>query len=162
MQKQKHNRTYSNRATKRIRTKRKWLALAIAFTIGLSVICIADTLTARSLEPEPEQPKPYGFPISEDKKDLTVQDLIAIEATKSGVDINTMLKLAFKESRFDQYAINVNKNRTVDRGIFQWNDYWHREISDKCAFDVSCASQKTAEAIKKGKISMWVASKYLD
>jgi len=51
MQKQKHNKTYLGKATKRIKTKRKWLALAIALTAGLSVICIADTLTAKSLEP---------------------------------------------------------------------------------------------------------------
>lgn len=45
------NKTYAKRPTKRVIAKRKWLALAFFFSVGLSVIGIADTLTAKSIEP---------------------------------------------------------------------------------------------------------------
>lgn len=133
MKNKKHNKTYRQKATRRIRTKRKWLALAIAVVAGLSVICIADTLTAKSLETviEKEQVK-FGYPLSEDKKNLTVQDLISIEAIKSGVDVNTALAIADCESDFKADA--KNKTSTA-RGVYQflfgtWDNYCQGDVKN--------------------------------
>jgi len=36
------------------------------------------------------------------------------------------------------YATNVNKSGSMDRGIFQINDYYHPSVSNECAFDHEC------------------------
>lgn len=33
---------------------------------------------------------------------------------------------------------NQDKRRTIDRGIFQINSYWHKEVDDVCAYDMRC------------------------
>lgn len=69
-----------------------------------------------------------------------------------------LLRLAFYESSFDPKAINVNKSGSIDRGVFQWNDKYHPEISDECAFSVRCATVEAIKAINNGNQHWWVAN----
>ena len=66
-----------------------------------------------------------------------------------------LVRLAYYESRFNPKAVNVNKNKTVDRGLFQWNRYYHPEITDTCAYDVECSTIATMNAINAGKQKEW-------
>jgi len=101
------------------------------------------------------------FPIAGDRE-LTVADRILVEANKADFKWKSyLLKLAYCESRFDEYATNMNGGHSLDRGVFQWNKKYHPEISDECAFSVECSTKKTMEAINAGKQSMWMCDKLI-
>lgn len=89
----------------------------------------------------------------------TVEQIIRRIAKKNDVDVELAVKVAKCESALIPNATNTNKNGTIDRGVFQWNNYYHPEVDDKCAFDVECATQKFCEALKSGNLSWWNASK---
>lgn len=57
--------------------------------------------------------------------------------------------IILRESRGVRNAVNVNKDGSRDRGIWQINDKAHPECSDACAFDPQCATRYA------GKISNW-------
>lgn len=89
----------------------------------------------------------------------SVEDQIRDIARSEGVDPDLAVRVARCESGFNPQAVNVNESGSKDRGVFQWNDKWHPEISDKCAFDVECATTEFCKAVKKGHLSWWNASK---
>lgn len=63
------------------------------------------------------------------------------------------------ESGFVLTAKRVNSPRSVDRGLFQWNNYWHPEITDAIAYDPEKATRLCCKAVKNGKIkTYWSAS----
>ena len=49
----------------------------------------------------------------------------------------TAVAVAWAESRGDVKAKGYNSN-SIDRGLWQINNYWHRDVSDSCAFDAGC------------------------
>lgn len=51
----------------------------------------------------------------------------------------TAVAIATAESGLRDDARHVNPGGTVDRGIVQFNSYYHREVSDACAYDAQCA-----------------------
>ena len=60
----------------------------------------------------------------------------------------TAVAVAWAESRGDTKAKGYNSN-SVDRGLWQINSYWHRDVSDSCAFDAAC-NAKAAVRISSG------------
>merc|ERR1719421_255088 len=61
----------------------------------------------------------------------------------------TAVAVAMAESSLNCGATNTNVDGTVDRGLWQINDYWHPEVSDSCAFDCQC-NAKGAYDISSG------------
>lgn len=92
----------------------------------------------------------------------SAEETIRRIAKEENYDPEYLVKLAQKESSMDQYAIHINKNKTLDLGIFQWNPRYHPEVDAKCSFDIACATKKTIEALKAGHKNWWIASKYID
>ena len=66
------------------------------------------------------------------------------------------------ESHEKPNAINYNSDRSksIDRGLFQINSYWHPDVSIECAFDIDC-NIKEAYRISKGGTNWtpWVTYK---
>jgi hypothetical protein len=61
--------------------------------------------------------------------------------SKHGQDnCQTAVAVAMAESGGNCNARNVNSDShsSVDRGLWQINDFWHPECSDSCAYDCSC------------------------
>lgn len=58
---------------------------------------------------------------------------------------------------------NTDAHRSVDRGPFQINNYWHREVPDSCAFDLGC-SAAAAFKISGGfkSFSQWSTNSKVD
>lgn len=91
--------------------------------------------------------------------DESLARLVRSEAAQQGLtSYQTDLALAIVdcESTWNPQAININKTGSKDRGLIQWNDYWHPEISDKCAFDPACAIPPFISYIKKGLAHRWM------
>ena len=80
-------------------------------------------------------------------------------AKEEGVDSDLAVRVAECESKFDSLALRVNVGGSVDRGLYQWNDYWHPEVSNECAFNIECSTRQFCRAVKHGKINWWYASK---
>jgi len=81
-------------------------------------------------------------------------------AKEEGVDPDLAVKVAECESGLNPSAIRKNPNGTWDRGLYQWNDYYHPEISDECAYDIDCATRAFCKAVKKGHLNWWSSSKH--
>lgn len=63
------------------------------------------------------------------------------------------------ESGFVLRARLENSPKSVDRGLFQWNNYWHPEITDEMAYNPETATKLACRAIKQGKTkAYWSAS----
>lgn len=56
----------------------------------------------------------------------------------------TAIAVAKAESGFNttNRSKNTDSRKTTDRGLFQFNSYWHSEISDACADDPKCSAEK--------------------
>lgn len=63
------------------------------------------------------------------------------------------------ESGFVLRAKLVNAPGSVDRGLFQWNSYWHKEITDAIAYDPEKATRLACQAVLHRKaMAYWKAS----
>lgn len=61
------------------------------------------------------------------------------------------IAICLAESGGDDQAVNTEGNTppSRDRGLWQINDYWHKEVNDACAFDPTCNAQ-AAQRISGG------------
>ena len=67
----------------------------------------------------------------------------------------TAVAVAWAESRGDTKARGQNSN-SYDRGLWQINSYWHRDVSDSCAYDKNCNAKNAVRISRNGgKWSPW-------
>ena len=88
-----------------------------------------------------------------------VKELIQRVAEVEEVDTDLALNVAFCESSYNSLAVGNNYNNTIDRGLYQWNDYYHPEITDEMAFDPYIATKEFCKAVKAGNLYWWNSSK---
>ena len=69
----------------------------------------------------------------------------------------TAVAVAWAESRGDTTAKGYNSN-SIDRGLWQINNYWHRDVSDSCAFDAGCNARAALRISSGGSRAMARAS----
>lgn len=60
------------------------------------------------------------------------------QAGFTGENFVVAVAVGMAESRCDPLARYVNTGGSVDRGLWQINDYWHSEVSDACAYNAQC------------------------
>jgi hypothetical protein len=89
----------------------------------------------------------------------TIEEMIRRIAAEEGVDPDLAVRVALCESGLDPKAKNVNKDGTTDRGLYQWNDFWHPQVSDEEAYDPEKATRLFCRAVKKGHLSWWNSSR---
>lgn len=89
----------------------------------------------------------------------TVEQIIKRVALGEGVDPGLALRVAKCESGLNPAATNRNANGSLDRGLYQWNDKWHPEITDEIAFDVERATKAFCAAEKAGHLDWWNATR---
>lgn len=81
-------------------------------------------------------------------------------AKEEGVNENLAVKVAECESGLEIYARNINREGSIDRGLYQWNSHWHPEISDKCAFDLDCSTRAFCKTVKNNHLDWWSATEH--
>jgi len=81
-------------------------------------------------------------------------------ANEYEVDPDLAVKVAKCESNLNPLAININVSGSVDRGLFQWNDFWHPEVSNDCAFNIECSTAFFCQAVKNGNLNWWNSSRH--
>jgi hypothetical protein len=88
-----------------------------------------------------------------------IEAIIRYIAKEETVDPDLAVKVAKCESNLSPSAINVNKDGSRDRGLFQINDKWHPEIDDATAFDIVLSTRFFCKAFKEGHLDWWDSSK---
>lgn len=101
------------------------------------------------------------LPKNKDRIFETVEEqIISIAQEHNFKWIDYLIRLARCENdTFDPNRINDKGNTptySIDRGIFMINDYWHKEVSDECAYNVRCSTEWTIQMINNGRQSEWV------
>ena len=72
-----------------------------------------------------------------------------------GLERGISIVLAESGGRID--AKNRNLDGSIDRGIWQINSRWHKEVSDVCAYNPECSTVQAFRISKNGKsFSQWV------
>jgi len=102
------------------------------------------------------------FGLRKKKKVLSrdeIGNIIMDIAIKEGVSPMLAYKVAKCESNLNPNAKNWCGKYGWDRGLYQWNEYWHPEVSDTCAYDVKCSTRAFCKAVKAGHLSWWNPSK---
>lgn len=109
-------------------------------------------------EPVIHEKRFYLFPEAKNEP-ISVEAEIRAIARETGFKWpDYLVRLAFYESSYNPNAVNINKDGSRDRGIFQWNEAFHPEVDDDCAFNVRCATLKAMEAINAGNQHWWAAN----
>ena len=65
------------------------------------------------------------------------------------------------ESGFNPNAKLINSPKSIDRGLYQWNSYYHPEITDAIAYDPEQNTRIACKAVLARKATVyWSASKF--
>jgi hypothetical protein len=83
--------------------------------------------------------------------------VISIAEARKFAKIDTLLAIIECESHFNQFALHNNKDGTIDRGIMQWNSYFHSKMTNEQAFNVEYSVNKAIDYLIDGK-NVWVCS----
>lgn len=143
--------------------------IVIIYTL-LALVSITQTIFNRSLTQEPE----LALQVTETPTSTSVE-MIQLHSDNPSVEAQIreiareenfqwpdfLVKLAHCESKLDPKASNSKGNTPVgstDRGVFQINNYWHKNISDECAYDIDCATRYTIKLINEGKQNLWTCN----
>lgn len=101
--------------------------------------------------------------LSDDQKrayNIIIKQATAYKWTQK--DIDHLLRVAWCESHLGAFLKNDKNNRpatSIDRGLFMYNSYWQKSVSDACAYDFACATNETIQRWNKGQRHLWVCSK---
>ncbi|RAS62230.1 VCBS repeat protein [Lentzea atacamensis] len=70
----------------------------------------------------------------------------------SGEKLVVAVAVGMAESRCDPSAryVNSDSHNSVDRGLWQINDYWHSEVSDSCAYNAACNAKEAYRISDQG------------
>jgi hypothetical protein len=93
------------------------------------------------------------------KKEETIEEMIRRIAAEEGIDPDLAVRVALCESGLDPKARHLNKDGSIDRGLYQWNDYWHPEVSDADAYDPEKATRLFCKAVREGHLNWWNSSR---
>lgn len=150
-----------------------WLVVSVAITI----IAVANhyvqehkNTSSRILEElrnpiKIEHAEAVMKPTEPEKKDEDIRSLIIRIAQEENFNWpDYLVRLANCESRLDPKAKNDKNNKpahSVDRGLFQINSYWHRDVTDTEAYNPEFATRWTIQKINEGKQHYWVCDRYI-
>lgn len=89
----------------------------------------------------------------------TIEEIIRETAVQEGVEPELAIAVAKCEGGINTATAVRHNPGSIDRGIFQWNDKYHPEITDAMAFDPKTATQLFCKAVKAGHLhAYWSAS----
>lgn len=93
------------------------------------------------------------------KEGSSVVATITSVCESEGVEPELALAVAECEGGMNPHAINKNNNGSIDRGLFQFNNEYHPEITDAMAFDPAQSTKLFCESVKNGSLHIfWSAS----
>jgi len=81
-----------------------------------------------------------------------------ISAGLSEEDAERAIRIVSCESRWNEMAVNKNRNGTSDKGLWQINDI--HGVGDKCRFSIQCSTKWAVDKVlRDGNWNAWVCAK---
>lgn len=139
---------------KKTNNKRKHFFLIGCLLLGIFAISCGYISTSQAIESISSTN--YSKP-----KEISVKEWVLNEVRKAGIDEYKIWALVNCESHWDSYAYLVNKDKTLDRGLWMFNDHFQPQVSNSCAWDYKCSTREAIKLIKKQGFKPWVCSKRL-
>jgi hypothetical protein len=94
-------------------------------------------------------------------KERPIEQIIRWVAKEEGVDPDLAVRVAKCENpSLDPKAVHINKDGSRDRGLYQINDKWHKEVTDEQAFDPVFNTRFFCKAVKEGHLDWWSATRH--
>ena len=133
-----------------------WYVLLFIMTIGIMSIGIAEKWALAD------------YPIAEVRRqgvevyppiENPIVKYVLLEVYKASLDPIKAITVIDCESKWNLDAVSVNKNGSIDRGLWQINNKFHPEVSNLCSFSLECSTQAAIKIIKKSGWGQWVCSK---
>ena len=92
-----------------------------------------------------------------------VMEYIIRETKEAGMNVDDVVKVLAYESRFNPEFMlpNNDKVKSVDRGIWAINSYHHKEVSNACAYSVSCSTKEAIRIWKEKGWGEWLGAKHV-
>lgn len=99
-------------------------------------------------------------------KEIPMKEWVLKTVEEAGIDPYEAYVIISCESRWnpENRGIVIQKNgvKSVDRGLWQLNDFHQKQISNSCAYDYKCATTEAIKIYKSwGSWGAWVCSKQL-
>ena len=89
------------------------------------------------------------------------EDIVKRITDEEGVDFLKVFRLIECESRWNVYFKEKMKGGSYDRGLYAFNSYHYKQVSDECAFNVECATREFIKYYKQGKLNDWLCARHL-
>ncbi len=90
---------------------------------------------------------------------ISISQAIAYAQTAgfSGDNLARIVAIAMCESNLNTHPVDNTAGNTAgrDRGILQFNSYYHSEVSDSCAYDALCSFQNAYRVTKGNDFHEW-------
>ena len=128
------------------------LLLGVVYGVSKASIEMADYLFPAYIVTEVNVPKKVVKP-------LTMKEYVLKEVAKAKLDVGVVDCIITKESRWDTWAYNINKDGSSDFGLFQINSVHKGTISVEDRFNYKTATAWALNKMKKDGYGAWVAYK---
>lgn len=95
-------------------------------------------------------------------EDTKVLEIVTLVSKETGYSVDLISKIVFAESHYNISARNVNKNKSIDNGLFQINSQ-HIPLAEKMGINImepEGNAQFAIYLIKKNGLLDWGYSKY--
>jgi len=133
------------------------VGIRVAYLIGMRTLKTILTIVALTLALYPKTSDAHAIRVT----NLNTLRTIYKVAKKRGVDAQHLIKIAFMESTFKENAYRVNKNGTVDVGIFQINSvHWTTTCKEFDVFTLVGNTECAAKIVKKIQLKHSMVDKH--
>jgi hypothetical protein len=134
-----------------------WKTLFVAYVLSIistSLIhAFDDKVSASSRPASPVWPKPSSNP----RGQLKIRAYVQAVAKANGVSPEVAEWIVTHES---QHHPDATGDGGESRGLWQINKAWHPEVSDACAYNVTCSTKWSLKRIRAGYVNEWSTWKY--
>ena len=142
-----------------MKTSRHWFLKFLLATYVLAIIWTSFTHAAEYRVAKSAVQSSAALPraTSVRYKRLNVQAYVQNASKSAGVNPSVAEWIVSHESRHHPEATGDGGD---SRGLWQINKTWHPEVSDACAYDVTCSTHWSLERIRDGYADEWSTWKY--
>lgn len=90
----------------------------------------------------------------------TWQEEVLMMVREAGLDADLANRIIQHESWWDPDNSHLNKDGSLDRGLWMINNVYHPEVSDDCAYDWFCSTREAIRIAKSRGWGEWIAYKH--
>jgi len=140
--------------------KRVLILISLAIG-GMCVYAYASYQTAQATQAELKRLKREVLKYQNESQDKNKGVIKTIEnvCEEEGFDAELAVKIAACESYLQPYFVKVNRNGSIDRGLFAFNSQYYKEVPNECAFSAECSTRMFVKEAKEGRIKNWICYK---